>query len=445
MRQALQMSLYIARHKRRKVCTTTYNVESLDTKTCSECSFCIPKSILHYWPWRLNVGGAVIKGQKGGSVVPYWSSQSCRTMMKEGFIHLGSRLQIFLFFDIQDLMSRTGHLGATNGDREGEIASAAHVVEALTLNTGLSWNQVKGEKCRLWNVNKTVLVWCYRNSQSRISIWIPVLRSAADLAGYAFDFQAWIFSVPGWLHQPREVDLWWRWRTPSIGGTSLKPMAPIFSSEDEKPRRCPARRAHDLFASRHRHHTSVEIPNGKTERKLRCTQTSIGPGDRSISICNVIDTWSISMENTLNRNTIFKKYVCCRHQTGLLLLLCGLHFKTTKAKLSSILDRVSIKRTSPLSVLWRVSHCIRIVQMTFQQVRVHFHCLVLPSPPATTMRPRSKAAAKSALLVFKGTVSSDFSHVPERGNKVGMMQHNFILTRHSVLKQKGQMLVLAFQ
>lgn len=196
-------------------------------------------------------------------------------------------------------------------------------------------------------------------------------------------------------------------------------------------------------------HQCRNSKNGKTERvgmgKLRCTQTSIGLGDRSISICNVIDTWSISMENTLNRNTIFKKYICCRHQTGLLLLLCGLHFKTTKAKLSSILDRVSIKRTSPLSVLWRVSHCIRIVQMTFQQVRVHFHCLVLPSPPATTMRPRSKAAAKSALLVFKGTVSSDFSHVPERGNRVGMMQHNFILTRHSVLKQKGQMLVLAFQ
>ncbi len=38
--------------------------------------------------------------------------------------------------------------------------------------------------------------------------------------------------------------------------------------------------------------------------------------------------------------------------------------------------------------------------------------LFLPSPPATTIRPRRKAAAKSALFVFIATVSSDFNQAP---------------------------------
>lgn len=39
-----------------------------------------------------------------------------------------------------------------------------------------------------------------------------------------------------------------------------------------------------------------------------------------------------------------------------------------------------------------------------------------PSPPATTIRPRRKAAAKSALFVFIATVSSDFNQTPEEDN-----------------------------
>lgn len=44
---------------------------------------------------------------------------------------------------------------------------------------------------------------------------------------------------------------------------------------------------------------------------------------------------------------------------------------------------------------------------------------VLPSPPAATILPRKKAAAKSALLVFNATVSSDFSQAPgmEQGER----------------------------
>lgn len=43
---------------------------------------------------------------------------------------------------------------------------------------------------------------------------------------------------------------------------------------------------------------------------------------------------------------------------------------------------------------------------------------LLPSPPATTIRPRRKAAAKSALFVFIATVSSDFSQVPEKRERI---------------------------
>ena len=45
-----------------------------------------------------------------------------------------------------------------------------------------------------------------------------------------------------------------------------------------------------------------------------------------------------------------------------------------------------------------------------------YNVFLSPSPPATTILPRRKAAAKSALFVFIATVSSDFNHTPKGDN-----------------------------